>query len=131
MNFNDKKIKLFKKLYIIFAILYVAIIIIFLFYGRGWNKTSSETILAKKVLSVIRIVEIAIVFLLFSFSLFKYKLSNEKNAAIEYESLKEENKKDSSFKEEKIDSRKNLYKDYFIIVLLIALFVVALIYKSV
>ena len=132
MNFNDKKIKLFKKLYIIFAILYVAIIIMFLFYGKGWNKISSETVLARKVLSVLRIVEIAIIFLLFSFSLFKYKLSNEKNAALEYESLKDESKKsDDSFKEQKIDSKKNLYYDYFIIIMLIALFAVALLYKSV
>lgn len=132
MNFNDKKIKLFKKLYIIFAILYVAIIIMFLFYGKGWNKISSETVLARKVLSVLRIMEIAIIFLLFSLSLFKYKLSNEKNAALEYEALKDESKKsDDSFKEQKIDSKKNLYYDYLIIIMLIALFAVALLYKSV
>ncbi len=130
MNFNDKKIKLAKTLYIIFAILYVAIIIIFLFYGRGWNKVSSETIFANKILDITRTILIGIIFLLFSFSLFKYKLSNAKNAVLEYEASKEENQ-GKDFKEDKIDSRKNLYIDYFIIIMLIGMFIIALLYNRI
>lgn len=130
MNLNDNKIKTAKLLYAIFAILYVVIIIIFLIYGKGWNKVSSETIFANKILDVVKSLEIGIVFLLFSFSLFKYKLSNGKNAALEYEASKEENK-GKDFTEEKIDSRKNLYKDYFIIIMLIGMFIIALLYNRI
>lgn len=130
MNLNDRKIKTTKVLYVIFVILYVAIIIFFLFYGKGWNKVSSETIFANKILDVVKSLEMGIVFLLFSFSLFKYKLSNGKNAALEYEASKEENK-GKDFTEEKIDSRKNLYKDYFIIIMLIGMFIIALLYNRI
>ncbi len=130
MNLNDNKIKTAKLLYAIFAILYVVIIIIFLIYGKGWNKVSSETIFANKILDVVKSLEMGIVFLLFSFSLFKYKLSNGKNAALEYEASKEENK-GKDFTEEKIDSRKNLYKDYFIIIMLIGMFIIALLYNRI
>ena len=98
--------------------------------GKGWNKVSSETIFANKILDVVKSLEMGIVFLLFSFSLFKYKLSNGKNAALEYEASKEENK-GKDFTEEKIDSRKNLYKDYFIIIMLIGMFIIALLYNRI
>ena len=130
MNLNDNKIKTAKLLYAIFAILYVVIIIIFLIYGKGWNKVSSETIFANKILDVVKSLEIGIVFLLFFFFFFKYKLSNGKNAALEYEASKEENK-GKDFTEEKIDSRKNLYKDYFIIIMLIGMFIIALLYNRI